>query len=32
MWDQVSIHYSKGVKGRNTTVTDGLFVQLWHYW
>ncbi|WP_338923181.1 transporter [Pseudomonas silesiensis] len=32
MWDQVSIHYSKGVEGRNTTVTDGLFVQLWHYW
>lgn len=32
MWDQVSIHYSKGVDGRNTTVTDGMFVQLWHYW
>ncbi|MGE8065298.1 transporter [Pseudomonas sp. NPDC089569] len=31
MWDQVSIHYSKGVEGRNTTVTDGLFVQFWHY-
>ncbi|WP_166361983.1 transporter [Pseudomonas akapageensis] len=31
-WDQVSIHYSQGVNGRNTTVTDGLFVQLWHYW
>ncbi|WP_280289063.1 transporter [Pseudomonas sp. BN417] len=32
MWDQVSLHYSKGVEGRNTSVTDGLFLQLWHYW
>ncbi|MFC5698572.1 transporter [Pseudomonas sp. GCM10022186] len=32
MWDQVSLHYSKGVHGRNTSVTDGLFLQLWHYW
>ncbi|MNN77278.1 hypothetical protein D3C81_1937310 [compost metagenome] len=32
MWDQISIHYSAGVSGRNTTVTDGLFFQAWHYW
>lgn len=32
MWDQVSLHYSTGVQGRNTSVTDGLFLQVWHYW
>ena len=31
-YDQLSIHYSKGVSGRNTSVTNGLFVQYWHYW
>lgn len=31
-WDQFAIQYTKGVKGRNTTVTDGVYLQLWHYW
>lgn len=31
-YDQLSFHYSKGVCGRNTTVTNGLLVQYWHYW
>lgn len=31
-YDQLSLHYSKGVRGKNTTVTNGLFAQYWHYW
>jgi hypothetical protein len=31
-YDQLSLHYSRGVRGKNTTVTDGLFAQYWHYW
>jgi hypothetical protein len=31
-YDQLSLHYSKGVSGKNTTVTNGLFAQYWHYW
>jgi len=31
-YDQLSIHYAKGVSGKNTSVTDGLFMQYWHYW
>jgi hypothetical protein len=31
-YDQLSLHYAKGVRGKNTIVTDGLFAQYWHYW
>lgn len=31
-YDQLSFHYSRGVSGKNTSVTNGLFVQYWHYW
>jgi hypothetical protein len=31
-YDQLSVHYSRGVSGKNTSVTDGLFMQYWHYW
>lgn len=31
-YDQLSLHYAKGLRGKNTTVTDGLFAQYWHYW
>jgi hypothetical protein len=32
MYDQLSIQYSHSVSGRNTTVTNGLYLQAWHYW
>jgi hypothetical protein len=32
MYDQLSIQYSHSVSGRNTTLTNGLYVQVWHYW
>lgn len=31
-YDQFEVHYSKGVGGKNTSVTDGVFLQYWHYW
>lgn len=31
-YDQFSIHYSRGISGKNTSVTNGLFAQYWHYW
>jgi hypothetical protein len=31
-YDQLSFHYARGVSGKNTSVTNGLFVQYWHYW
>lgn len=31
-YDQLSIHYAKGVSGKNTAVTNGLLMQYWHYW
>jgi hypothetical protein len=31
-YDQLSFHYSRGVNGKNTSVTNGLFAQYWHYW
>lgn len=31
-YDQLSFHYSRGVNGKNTSVTNGLFGQYWHYW
>ncbi|MFC3111311.1 transporter [Undibacterium arcticum] len=31
-YDQLSVHYAKSVNGKNTSLTDGLFVQYWHYW
>jgi hypothetical protein len=30
-YDQFEIHYAKGVSGRNTSVTNGIFLQYWHY-
>lgn len=30
-YDQFELHYARGLKGRNTSVTDGLFLQFWHY-
>jgi hypothetical protein len=31
-YDQLSLHYSRGVSGKNTSLTNGLFAQYWHYW
>jgi len=31
-YDQFSIQYSHGIAGRNTGVTNGIFLQGWHYW
>jgi hypothetical protein len=31
-YDQFEIHYAKGTRGKNTSVTDGVFMQYWHYW
>lgn len=31
-YDQLSIHYARGISGKNTSVTNGLFAQYWHYW
>lgn len=31
-YDQLSLHFSRGVSGKNTSVTNGLFAQYWHYW
>lgn len=31
-YDQLTAHYSKGLSGRNTALTDGLFMQYFHYW
>ena len=30
-YDQFEVHYSRGISGRNTSVTNGLFLQFWHY-
>ncbi|SAL82184.1 hypothetical protein AWB68_06418 [Caballeronia choica] len=32
MYDQLSIQYQHSVSGRNTTLTNGILVQAWHYW
>jgi hypothetical protein len=31
-YDQFEIHYSKGIAGQNTVLTNGVFMQYWHYW
>ena len=30
-YDQFELHYERGLRGRNTSVTNGLFLQYWHY-
>lgn len=32
MYDQLSIQYQHSLSGRNTTITNGILVQAWHYW
>ena len=31
-YDQFTVHYSRSVSGKNTTFTNGLFIQYFHYW
>lgn len=31
-YDQLSIHVARSVSGKNTGVTNGVFMQYWHYW
>jgi len=31
-YDQLSIQYQHSVSGRNTTLTNGILLQAWHYW
>jgi hypothetical protein len=31
-YDQFEMHYARGLNGRNTSVTNGLFLQYWHYY
>jgi hypothetical protein len=31
-YDQFEVHYSRGVSGKNTSVTNALLLQYWHYW
>jgi hypothetical protein len=32
MYDQLSIQYQHSVSGRNTTLTNAILLQAWHYW
>jgi len=31
-YDQFTAHYSRGVSGKNTSITNGILLQYWHYW
>jgi hypothetical protein len=31
-YDQLTVHYSRTVSGKNTSLTNGLFIQYFHYW